>query len=162
MDYTSNAERAYSYGLEAQAQWQASDAVRLHASLGLLTTELKESGADFDGREAAHAPEYQFALGVSFDHGSGWSSGLDVEGKDQFYFSDDHNASSDAYALLNARLGYQLNDWSVTLWGRNLTDEKYAVRGFEFPNDPRKGYITEQYVQMGAPRMFGVTTKYSF
>ncbi|WP_319781952.1 TonB-dependent receptor [Oceanisphaera sp. IT1-181] len=162
VDYTANADRAYSYGLEAQAQWQATHAVRLHASLGLLQTELKEPGANFDGRDAAHAPEYQFALGVSFDHGSGWFSGLDVEGKEAFYFSDSHNARSDAYALLNARFGYQLDNWTVTLWGKNLTDEEYAVRGFEFPNDPRKGYITEQYVQQGAPRMFGLTTKYSF
>ena len=161
-DYTANAEQAYSYGLEAQAQWQATDAVRLHGSLGLLNTQLEESGANFDGRDAAHAPEYQFALGVSLDHGRGWFSGLDVEGKDQFYFSDDHNARSDAYALLSARLGYQQDNWSVTLWGKNLTDEEYAVRGFQFPNDPRKGYITEQYVQLGAPRMFGVTTKLAF
>ena len=162
VDYTSNADRAYSYGLEAQAQWQASNAVRLYASLGLLQTELKEAGAKFDGREAAQAPEYQFAVGVNFDHGNGWFSGLDVEGKEAFYFSDSHNARSDAYTLLNARFGYELDNWLFTLWGKNLTDEEYGVRGFEFGNDPRNGYATDQYVQLGAPRMFGVTTKYSF
>lgn len=161
-DYTANADSAYSYGLEAQAQWQASQAVLLRASLGLLQTELKEPGAKFDGRDAAHAPEYQFAFGVDFDHGNGWFSGLDVEGKEAFYFSDSHNARSDSYALLNARFGYQLNSWTVTLWGKNLTDEEYAVRGFEFGNDPRNSYATDEYVQLGEPRMFGITTKYSF
>ncbi|MCT7656400.1 TonB-dependent receptor [Oceanimonas sp. NS1] len=162
IDYSHNAERAYSYGLEAQAQWQASADLDIYGSLGLLDTRLKEADASFDGREAAHAPEYQFALGANLDLGNGWFSGLDVEGKDAFYFSDDHNAESDAYALLHARLGYQQDNWSVTLWGRNLTDEDYAVRGFQFGNDPRKGYITEQYVQLGAPRMFGVTTRFMF
>ncbi|MGO5000177.1 TonB-dependent receptor [Oceanisphaera sp. W20_SRM_FM3] len=162
VDYTANADSAYSYGLEAQAQWQATQAVRLHASLGLLQTELKEPGAKFDGRDAAHAPEYQFAFGVDFDHGNGWFSGLDVEGKEAFYFSDSHNARSDAYTLLNARFGYEWNNWLVTLWGKNLTDEDYAVRGFNFGNNPNKGYIVEDYVQLGAPRMFGITTKYSF
>ncbi|WP_161492521.1 TonB-dependent receptor [Oceanisphaera profunda] len=161
-DYTDNAKKAYSYGLEAQAQWQASDAVRLHGSLGLLQTELTEPGASFDGRGAAHSPEYQFALGVSFDHGSGWFSGLDVEGKDEFYFSDSYNSTTDAYALLNARFGYQQDNWSVTLWGKNLTDEDYIVRGFNFPNNPYKAGVAEDYVQLGAPRMFGVTTKYAF
>ena len=162
VDYTANADRAYSYGLEAQAQWQVSNAVQLYGSLGLLQTELKESGAKFDGRDAAHAPEYQFALGVNFDHGSGWFSGLDVEGKDEFYFSDSHDSRSTSYALFNARVGYELDNWTVTLWGKNLTDEEYAVRGFEFGNDPRNGYTTDEFVQLGAPRMFGVTTKYAF
>lgn len=161
-DYTDNAKRADSYGLEAQAQWQALDSMRLHASLGLLKTRLKQSGASFDGRDAAHAPEYQFAFGVDFEHGRGWFSGLDIEGKDGFYFSDSHNASANAYALLNARVGYQQNNWRVTLWGKNLTDETYAIRGFEFGNDPRNGYITEQYTQLGAPRMIGVSTRFMF
>ncbi|WP_161492520.1 TonB-dependent receptor [Oceanisphaera profunda] len=162
IDYTANADSAYSYGLEAQAQWQVANAVQLYGSLGLLQTELKETGAKFDGRDAAHAPEYQFAFGVNVDHGSGWFSGLDVEGKDEFYFSDSHDSRSESYALFNARFGYQLDNWTVTLWGKNLTDEVYAVRGFEFGNDPRNGYTTDEYVQLGAPRMFGVTTKYAF
>nr|WP_240919684.1 TonB-dependent receptor plug domain-containing protein [Oceanimonas sp. MB9] len=162
IDYTANAERAYSYGLEAQAQWQASADLDIYGSLGLLDTRLKEADASFDGREAAHAPEYQFALGANLDLGNGWFSGLDVEGKDAFYFSDSHDARSDAYALLHARLGYQQDNWSITLWGRNLTDEDYAVRGFQFGNDPRKGYATEDYIQLGAPRMFGVTTRFMF
>ena len=162
VDYTSNAERAYSYGLEAQVQWKVSNAVQLYGSLGLLQTELKESGAKFNGRDAAHAPEYQFAFGVNFDHGSGWFSGLDVEGKDEFYYSDSHNASSESYALFNARFGYELDNWTVTLWGKNLTNEEYGVRGFEFGNDPRNGYTTDEFVQLGAPRMFGVTTQYAF
>lgn len=161
-DYIDNAERADSYGLEAQAQWQALDTMRLHASLGLLHTRLKQAGASFDGRDAAHAPEYQFALGVDFDHGRGWFSGLDIEGKDGFYFSDSHNASANAYTLLNARVGYQQDNWRVTVWGKNLTDQTYAVRGFEFGNDPRNGYATEQYVQLGAPRMLGVSTRFMF
>ncbi|AEY01911.1 TonB-dependent receptor [Oceanimonas sp. GK1] len=162
IDYTANAERAYSYGLEAQAQWQASAALEIYGSLGLLDTRLEEAGAYFDGRDAAHAPEYQFALGASLDLGSGWFTGLDVEGKDTFYFSDSHDARSDAYALLHARFGYQRDHWSITLWGRNLTDEDYAVRGFQFGNDPRKGYVTEDYIQLGAPRLFGVTTRLMF
>ena len=50
----------------------------------------------------------------------------------------------------------------MTLWGKNLTNEEYGVRGFEFGNDPRNGYTTDEFVQLGAPRMFGVTTQYAF
>lgn len=50
----------------------------------------------------------------------------------------------------------------MTLWGKNLTNEEYGVRGFEFGNDPRNGYTTDEFVQLGAPRLFGVTTQYAF
>ena len=62
---------------------------------------------------------------------------VDLEGKDEFYFSDRHEVKSPAYDLLNARLGWANDSWSVALWGRNLTDEDYFPRGFgSFGNDP--------------------------
>lgn len=162
VDYTANADKANSYGLEVQLQWQATEALSLDASLGLLETELKESGAYFDGRDAAYAPEYQFALGADIDHGRGWFSGVDLEGKGEYFFSDSHDARSSSHALLHVRTGYENGRFSVTLWGRNLTDEDYEVRGFQFGNDPRKDYIVEDYTQLGAPRTFGVTTRFKF
>ena len=49
----------------------------------------------------------------------------------------------------------------MALWGRNLADEDYFIRGFgSFGNDPRKGYITEEYVQFGEPRQVGITVDF--
>jgi hypothetical protein len=45
----------------------------------------------------------------------------------------------------------------VKLWGRNLGDEDYTVRGFYFGNDPRDGYLPRGYTQLGEPRRYGVT-----
>ena len=51
----------------------------------------------------------------------------------------------------------------MALWGRNLTDEDYAVRGFgSFGNDPRKSYALEPYYQYGDPRQLGVSASYRF
>ena len=81
---------------------------------------------------------------------------LEVEGKDAYYFSDRHSEQSDDYNLLHASLGWEQESWRVVLWGRNLTDEDYTVRGFgSFGNDPRNGYVTEPYYQFGEPRMYG-------
>ena len=64
---------------------------------------------------------------------------------------------------MNGRIGYARDSWSIALWGRNLTDEDYAVRGFgSFGNDPRKGYVVEEYFILGAPRMVGVDFSISF
>ncbi|WP_054341037.1 TonB-dependent receptor [Neptunomonas antarctica] len=162
-DYVGNAENAYSYGLEAEVQWRVNSSVSLFGSLGLLDTTLEDADADFDGREAAQAPNYQYTLGANFSHGRGWFSGVDIEGKDEFYFSDSHSQQSEAYTLLNARAGYKTKDWSVTLWGKNLTDEDTYIRGYYFENEPSDAYtIKHRYTQLGAPRQIGMTAKMTF
>jgi iron complex outermembrane receptor protein len=41
----------------------------------------------------------------------------------------------DSFGILNIRLGVDIDDWnsSVTLWGRNITDERYYVGSFDPP-----------------------------
>lgn len=43
---------------------------------------------------------------------------------------------SEPYRLVHASAGYRGAGWSVGVWGKNLADEDYAVRGFHFGNDP--------------------------
>jgi outer membrane receptor protein involved in Fe transport len=167
IDYISNAAEGNNYGLELELTWLATDSLRLYANLGLLETEFDEyvtpDGVDMSGREQAHAPSYQYALGGRWDFGRGFYCRMDLEGKDEFYFSDRHNVKSPAQDQLHMRLGYTGDNWSLALWGRNLTDEDYYPRGFgSFGNDPRKEYITEPYYQYGEPRLVGVSASYSF
>lgn len=176
-DYTTNAAAGHSYGLEADINWQASDALRLFASLGLLNSEFDdfqsfvhagakpEEGESYDlsGHDLPHAPHYQFTAGGEYFFTDHWFARLEVEGKDRFYFSSRHEAQSDSYELLNARFGYTAEHWDVALWGRNLTDEDTQTRGFgAFGNDPRKGYETEPYYQFGEPRVVGLSGTYRF
>jgi iron complex outermembrane receptor protein len=167
VDYTDNAAQGNNYGLELESDWLASDALRLWANLGLLKTEYEDyinaEGVDLSGRDQAQAPGYQYALGGRYSFTNGLYLQVDVEGKDGFYFSDRHAAQSDAYDLLNARMGYNTGRWQLAVWGRNLGDEDYYVRGFgSFGNDPRKDYVTEPYYQLGEPRRVGVSASYTF
>ena len=78
--------------------------------------------------------------------------------KDDFYFSDRHNAKSRQYALLNVNTTFHMGAFDLSLWGRNLTDQTIYTRGFgSFGNDPRKDYVTESYFQFGEPRVWGIT-----
>ncbi|MBT5388951.1 MAG: TonB-dependent receptor [Porticoccaceae bacterium] len=163
-DYFGNAAKGTNMGTELEFNWFASETVALFGSIGLLKTEFDTPLSEtLDGREQAHAPSYQFALGASFQVTDSLAVGLDIEGKDEFFLSSRHSAKTQSYELLNANLTYDTGDWQLSLWGRNLTDEDVIVRGFgSFGNDPRKGYETEPYYQYGAPRVFGLTGKYDF
>ena len=167
IDYTSNAAEGNNYGLELEVDWLASDKLSLYGNVGLLETEfdnyINADGEDLSGRDQAQAPGYQYAVGGRFDIGRGFYLRMDVEGKDGFYFSDRHATRASSYDLLHMRLGYSNDHWSIALWGRNLTDEDYFVRGFgDFGNDPRKEYIVEPYYQYGEPRLVGVSASYRF
>lgn len=161
IDYIVNAGEGKNYGAEAEFDWLLNDSTQLFANLGLLETEIDDyitpDGLDQGGRDQAHAPAYQFAIGGEHRFGQYWFVRAEVEGKDGFYFSDRHNEKSDSYELVNARIGYRADQWSAVLWGRNLLDEDYETRGFGFANDPRDEYTSTGYTQLGEPRMIGVT-----
>jgi outer membrane receptor protein involved in Fe transport len=182
-DFIDNAEKGANYGAEFEFTWLASDFVQFYGSLGLLRATFKDYepfnhvdvdsdnpiAKDLSGHEQAHAPSYQFAVGVELALTQNLTAGLEVEGKEAFHLSPRHNAKTNRYELINARLNYRLVGWDVSFWGRNLTDRDVIVRGFGgFGNDPRQCpdpvecYATEPYYQYGEPRIVGATAKYHF
>ena len=167
IDYTSNAATGNNYGMELEVEWLIADSLNVYANIGLLETEFEDytnaDGVDLSGREQAHAPSYQYALGGRYSFAGGFYLRADVEGKDEYFFSDRHEVMAPSLDLLSMRIGYSAHNWELALWGRNLTDEDYFVRGFgSFGNDPRKEYALEPYYQYGEPRILGVSASYTF
>jgi len=165
IDFIDNASDATHKGIEASADWLVADKVRLLASLGLLDAEFKSykvSGSDLNGRQVAHAPDYTFSIGSEYYLTHNWTLNANVEGKDEFYFSDSHDAKSGSYAIVNASANYKRGNWNVNVWARNLFDKDYYTRGFFFGNNPEKGYADENFKQFGEPRVAGVTLSYDY
>lgn len=183
-DFLANAAGGETVGVELNVDYLATDRVNLFASVGLLDAEFDgfssqahvdarddNSGTalpavDLDGRDVAHAPNYQFAVGTDITLAVNWMLRLELEGKDAFYYSNSHSEKSRSYELLNARLSYQADSWMLALWGRNLTDEEVRTRGFYFSNafgnNPANGYAPEAYYQLAEPKVIGVSASYSF
>ncbi len=162
--FTDNAAKGESIGLEADLRWYATESLEVYASLGLLRARFDEfdnAFADLAGRDQAHAPRYTAALGGRYTHDSGFFLQLDATAKDAFYFDVSHDQKSWAYELLHARAGYSAESWSLSLWARNLTDERYAVRGFFFGNEP-PDFPPTLYTRLGDARQIGVTFDWEF
>ena len=161
IDYLGNAAEGTNAGLEIETRWQISDAFSVNANLGLLDATfdefINEFGEDLSGRDQSQAPSYSYQLGLHWQQVA-WSADIFLNGKDEYFFSDRHSLKSERTNLLNANVAYENERIRISLWGRNLTDEDHTVRGFgSFGNDPKKGYITEPYVQFGEPRIIGLT-----
>ena len=162
--FTENLDAAANYGLETEFNWQANSAWNIYGTLGLLRTEVVgtpvNSSFTMSGRDQAHAPSYQFNLGAKYRAATGFYAQADVTGMNSFNFDNTHNFTSDPYRIVNARLGYETEAYEVYLWGKNIADEVYSTRGFEF--DHWDGDGTQQYTRLGDPRQVGLTARVYF
>ncbi len=161
-DYLSNAAKGSYYGLESELDYYPLETLHLYTKLGLLQAEFDEYTLEMTGRAPAQSPAYQYNVGFDYDFIENWRFRTNVIGMGSYYFSDTHNSKSDPYALLNSSFEYMHGDFTVILWGRNLTDTEYDVRGFYFGNNPANGYASEVYTQKGTPLTAGVTLSYDF
>jgi len=167
-DYLTNAAKGTNYGIEAEIDWNASDSLRLFASIGLLHASFDEynnpdpASYDANGRRQAHAPGYQFSLGSEVYLTSNWTFKANIEGKDEFFYSNSHSSKSSSYSIVNSSLDYRNGDWKVSLWGRNLFDKDYYTRGFFFANNAPAYDAPDTYTQFGEPRVVGVNVTWDY
>ncbi|WP_064663239.1 TonB-dependent receptor [Pseudoalteromonas sp. MQS005] len=159
--YVANASSGSNYGLEIEGSYQLTPNLFITGSAGYLDTKINDfvtkSGLNQDGREQAQAPKYQYAFSARYNVTDELYAMLGVEGKDDYYFSDSHNAQAPNTNLVNVSLGYEADMWAVRAWARNVFDETVPTRGFEFGNNPLDGYTSQTYIQLGEPRVAGVT-----
>ncbi|TMP50671.1 MULTISPECIES: TonB-dependent receptor [unclassified Pseudoalteromonas] len=159
--YVANASSGSNYGLEIEGSYQLTPNLFITGSAGYLDTKINDfvtkSGLNQDGREQAQAPKYQYAFSARYNVTDELYAMLGVEGKDDYYFSDSHNAQAPNTNLVNVSIGYEADMWAVRAWARNVFDETVPTRGFEFGNNPLDGYATQTYTQLGEPRVAGVT-----
>jgi iron complex outermembrane recepter protein len=168
--FTGNADSGFNYGLESEVQWQAAQSLVLAASLGLLQTRYHgfiQDEQQLPDRALPNAPPWQAAVSATYRDPRGPFARVDVTGMGSYYFDLPPNwTTSRPYGLVNGRLGWESQRWSASVWGRNLLDKKYAVRGFYFSDTPQDFLanppVNRLYTQLGDPRAWGVNISVNF
>ena len=167
--FTNNAGTGWNAGVEVDGVYALRPSVSLTGSLGYLETRVDDytfrtpqgETLTLGDRGSAHAPTYTLSLGAHTTTARGPQASLEFTAMDAFYFSDSHDQRSDAYGLWHGSVGYRGDGWSLRLWGRNLLDERYAIRGFYFGLEP-PNYEDTLYLSYGDPRQVGVTVTARF
>ncbi|GAB3273327.1 TonB-dependent receptor [Parahaliea aestuarii] len=169
LNFLTNLDDAKITGFEAELDWAVSTAFRIQAGLGWLDTENNDPGVNFDGvfgrapRVLPNAPEYNFNLALTYD--IDLSSGARVRFFGDYVWQDDHykeivnNLEVDSQYQVNSRITWLSPDsrYSLSLWGKNLTDEVFVHDTLTDPVGSGWGV----YVN-GMPRTYGVSAKYNF
>jgi outer membrane receptor protein involved in Fe transport len=148
---TENGDSADHYGLEAEATWFIHQNWTASAGLGLLEAE-----GDDGSRDLSNAPHYTYNARIDYVAENGFFANLEVVGSDEYYESNSHDEKRSSFAQFNGAVGYRYNNWTLTIWGRNLFDEEYEKRVFFFDN----GQGDKRYENPADPQQFGMTVNY--
>ena len=175
-DYaTFNGSSSYTYGFESNLSYELSERLIFYGAINFLENYLgifyfDENGdgtvEKFGDRTGSHSPKLSLSYGTQINFTSNLSLNLDSNYKNEFYFDEQNNHKANPYTLINSSLIYNKDNISISFWGKNLTNEKYAIRGYSFVLDP---YTSSEYTQnksdyksYGEKKSLGITLQYSF
>lgn len=168
IDIIGNADVGTNKGLEAEVDWQPSESLLISANYGYLRASFEDytlaDGTVVDEQQQAQAPKHSFHLAATGYLNDRLSIRIEADGKDQYRFSDGHNVTSPFTLLVNAQMRLEWQEWTFSVWSKNLFDREHYVRGFGgFSNDPRDEYaFPEPYLQLGDGRQFGLTASLTY
>ena len=167
-----NAAEAEIPGIEAELTWLPTDRLTLMASVGWIDPEFTKFtglnlGAATDAENEALAKELEFERVPDFEYTLMGEYSVPVAGKGEiavraqyawregFYTDVTNNElrTIDDYGILDASIRFVNDNWRVSLWGRNLTEENYADIISAAFNYQRFG---------GQARTYGIEVGYSF
>jgi iron complex outermembrane receptor protein len=123
--------------------------------------------ADAAGFQTANAPESNATVGAEFriPVGTEWSffARTDYSYQSERFAEVYNHASTGTTTRLDARFGAETDAWKITVWGRNLGDDRSpnaVVRFF----DPDSGLAFTRAYQVNFPngRQYGLTASYKF
>ncbi len=178
-----NAGKAHLSGFELEILAEPIDNLTIEGSVGYLGFKYKDLGkadpavliaAGQAGAAAEspcitcrprRAPEWTLSSGTTYKIPLGGAGTLAIHGdwsyQTRVYYADNNNlrASQAPYALYNARITWENKDgdWSVAIFGTNLSDKLYAVGKLDFYNS-----FSTVESSFGRPREFGISAKKRF
>jgi len=160
--YLENADEASVYGVEVDSTWLLEGGWAFSASYGLMESEFEKVSAlsALNGKQLSFVPSHSLSLLLSHDleNGLSYQIGSRTMGKSYYWDNTGTNSADniDTYTLIDAGIGYEINDWDITVFGTNLTDEEYytsLVSTLGFASAPGIA---------GSPRVIGLSISREF
>ena len=150
--YYENAAKAESTGAELEMSAMPFAGLELKAGVGLTRAEYKKydtEAGDYEGKKIQTTPDYTANLGAVYRSSTGIFASASYSYYGKHYFDTENTEAQDGYGVVNAKLGYESENYEVYVFGRNLFDEEYAVRGVEVSDN--------WYGRAGEPRILGIS-----
>jgi outer membrane receptor protein involved in Fe transport len=164
LTFVLNAADAEIKGFEGDLTWLPNDNLTLAAAWSYNSTEMVRvppniSNLAGEGSDLALAPEFQYNVVARYQ----WEAGdKDAYAHLVFLHTDDQFSSivlanrfqQDSYDTVDGAIGISADNWTVELFGENLTDERAVL----FINS----LDTDLRITTNRPRTFGIRVSYDY
>lgn len=129
------------YGLEAELDYAISKGLNLQFTLGYIPhAEFEEYidplGNELTNKRLPFTSKWNASAGFEYTlelAKNPLTTQLLVDYQSDFYFDQNQNpyAMQEGYSILNGNIRYQLGQWGLVIWGKNLFDTQYSNLKFD-------------------------------
>lgn len=133
--YIVNAASATSKGFELEVEALLNNEFTLFASGGYNKTtfdKFKDNSGDYSGNYNPYAPKYNFNLGIQYRNDKGYYARADINGYGKTYFDSANKYSQEAYELVNAKIGYEQDNYDIYLYSNNIFNKNHDATNAYF------------------------------
>ncbi len=130
-----NAPEVISQGAEAELAVKPVKGLALSAAAAYTDAQFDrftspDTGADLNGKHPPFVPSLTATLAAHYNAPCGGFARAEYQTVGKTYFDETNtpDMTEPAYGIINARVGYTKKDFTIALFGRNLTDEDYYTR----------------------------------
>lgn len=158
----SNAGRSRSRGVEVSLSWNPTTHLGVWGSYGFTDArfvKFDDGEADYAGNVLPYAPRNTVSLGATYRLHVGARMLDDVvvncswQGAGKIYWNESNTLSQNFYSQLGASVDLRKGDFTLSLWGRNLTGTDFYT--FYFKS------VGNSFFSHGKPRQLGLTLSYA-
>ena len=122
-------------GIELEVRAIPLEGFEIAAGLGLLDAEFTNyinpfTGDRFDGNTIPYSPTLTYNLGVQYRHPIGVFGRIELQGSGRTYFDDTNQLAQDPFITINARIGYETENYGIYLFGNNIFNSHYLTQAY--------------------------------
>lgn len=171
---TSNAGEATIKGIEGEITAVLNEYATLGFDFGILDTRIDQAPPPIGtgllpvqvGDNLTNAPESSYSINVDFNiplRSGELTANVNYGWKDDFTTFPGVLSDVEAYGLLGFDITYRSEtNWSVSVFGTNITDEEYARVVMDIGGTDYGDALGFRMVEPGRPQEFGISLKYEF
>lgn len=152
--YIVNAGESTTKGIELESKYEISKTTDIYGSLGYTKAEFedfKSGSKDYTGKDLINTPNLSANLGINYRNEKGYFLGTNIIYMGSKYADLENTQKIKAHEVVNLKIGYEENDWSLYAYANNLFDKEYVLNK----------YRNNSY-NVGDPRVVGINFIYNW
>ncbi|MBO3457403.1 TonB-dependent receptor [Aetokthonos hydrillicola Thurmond2011] len=124
-------------GFELEVKATPIDRLTVSAGFGFLDSEFTKytnpfTGQNYNGKRPAYVPDFTYNLALQYRFRTGIFARVELQGSGTAFLDDANRFKQGPWAIVNARLGYELNNFGIYFFANNIFGTEYPITAVPF------------------------------